>query len=90
MNAFYRQVTEEHIAKATGFRGGAKSDVKVVQNPTMQETETIRSETQTETELLVMCEITTEGTIGSETLQRDKNGRYWIRTSDFHRVRMAL
>lgn len=73
-NAYYRAVSQDHIAKAITFRAGAKTDATPVQNQAQQLPADSCKEEQKLTEILVVCDVMQPDAIASETLQRENMG----------------
>ncbi len=70
--------------------GGAESGAVVVQNPVQSAPVTRGQNRAGGKESAAERGVLTEPDREGSTMTEPSNGRYWIRTSDFHRVRMAL
>lgn len=91
----YWIVTDEDFETASqGEKNNAESNAtppeKPMQKATLQIPATVGEVQKEETQVLEGETITREVAEVCEHSDEDKAGRYWIRTSDFHRVRMAL
>ena len=93
--AHYLQVTDEHFERAVQPKAESairaeSDDVQVAQNPTRSPAVTGSIEQNDKYTTKAESSKIPENSADYRSVHEQMIGRYWIRTSDFHRVKMAL